>query len=169
VDRARGRLADQLLDLLAGERAVAGERGAQGGGGRLELLLRRVLLPRAQPQLAARVAHGAGERPVVARRDEVDRDPHQRALDDLALLQGLRQRDGGEVPQPRPQPEVHRRRVLGLDTAQPLERVRRRSVRALQQQLPREQRPIELPPAERAHGADSTETPTRRNPGSLAE
>ena len=49
-----------------------------------------------------------------------------------------------EPVEPRPQPDVHRRRVLRLDPADALERARDRHPAPLEQQLPREQGPVQL-------------------------
>ena len=51
---------------------------------------------------------------------------------------------------PRPQPGVHRRRVLGLQAADPLERRRQRLSHTREQELPGQQRPVQLPLCERA-------------------
>jgi hypothetical protein len=45
----------------------------------------------------------------------------------------------------RPEPDVHRRRILGLDAADPLERLRDRHSTALEQKLACEQRAVQLP------------------------
>src|SRR5215211_2733246 len=56
-----------------------------------------------------------------------------------------------EAGEPRPQSDVHRRRVLRLDAGDPLERRRQRQLAALEQQLAREQRAVELAPGQRSH------------------
>jgi len=56
----------------------------------------------------------------------VDRVPHQRGLHDGAPLERGGQRVALEALQPRPQADVHRRRVLRLDAGDLLERVRQR-------------------------------------------
>jgi hypothetical protein len=53
--------------------------------------------------------------------------------------------------QARPQPDVHRWRVLRLQRAHALERPRDRRAPAFEQELAREQRAVELALAERAH------------------
>ena len=130
-DAVRRLLADQRLDLLAPQRVAARERGAHllGGG------LRRVALRRPQPRRAARLPHGQRERPVVLARDQVDRAAHQRALDDAALLERAGEVGALEPLQARPQPDVHRRRVLRLQPGHPLEQPRDGIGGALEQAL----------------------------------
>ena len=89
-------------------------------------------------------------RPIVGGGDEVDGAAHQRRLDHLARLERARERVALEAGDPRPQPEVHRRRVLRLQPAHPLEHARGRQAGALQQPLAGEQRSIE-----RAGGEDA--------------
>ena len=50
-----------------------------------------------------------------------------------------------EVREPRPEPDVHGRRVLRLDPPDPLERRGQRHAPALQEQLAAEHRPVQLP------------------------
>jgi hypothetical protein len=80
----------------------------------------------------------------------VDRRAHERALDDRALLERAGQRVALEALQTGPQADVHRRRVLRLESGDELQRARDRDARALEQQLAGEQRPVELAAAERA-------------------
>jgi hypothetical protein len=97
----------------------------------------------------------------------MDRAPHERRLNDRAALERGGQRSALEPLEPRPQADVHRRRVLGLDPGDPLERPRQRHPAALEQQLAGEQRPVELPLGERAHGANHRRPATsvgRRRP-----
>ena len=74
----------------------------------------------------------------------MDREAHQRRLDDLAPLERPRQRVALEPGDPRPQPDVHRRRVLGLQGAHGVERVGESRLAALEQALAGEQGAIEL-------------------------
>jgi hypothetical protein len=82
----------------------------------------------------------------------MDRRAEQRSLDDRPSLERPRERVALEAVEPRPQPDVHRRRVLRLDTPDPPERLRQRVPGALEQQLAGEQRPVELLLAEGALG-----------------
>ena len=123
VDAARALPPEQRLDLGAAE-AAAGQLAAQpasGGGhrppGRLGVDAQQVLAPRG--------ADGDRQRPVVGARDEVDRRAHQRALHDLPALERAGEGGALEALEPRPQADVHRRRVLGLDAADALQRVER--------------------------------------------
>ena len=129
IDRADPRrpLADQLLQLPAGDHAIA-DTGFDGARDSRQLGGRRKALARAQPLLAAALAGRRRPRPPVARGDEMDRCPQQRPLDNRAPLERPRQRIAVEVLKPRPQSDVHRRRVLGLDAADALERLRNREL-----------------------------------------
>jgi hypothetical protein len=69
----------------------------------------------------------------------MDREAHQRALDDGAPLERAIERVALEPVEPRPQSDVHRRRVLRLDAADPLERLRQAVSLALEEELAREQ------------------------------
>ena len=84
----------------------------------------------------------------------MDRHAHQRGLDDRAALEGARELVALEARQARPQPDVHGRRVLRLQAADPLQRPGQRVAAALQQQLTREHGAVELALAENAFGAD---------------
>ena len=70
--------------------------------------------------------------------------PHQRALDDCLPLERPRQLVALEALEPCPEPHVHQRCVLRLDPADALERTGDGRLRALEQQLPREQCPVQL-------------------------
>ena len=150
------RLADQLLDLAAPQRAP-GEPRAQPARRGAHVARAEAVAVGLQPPVAARALDGERQRPVVARGDEVDRRAHQRPLHDAAALQRARQRVALEALQPRPQPDVHRRRVLRLQAAHALERPRDRERRALEQHLAGEQRAVEL-----ALGQDARLTARRR-------
>jgi hypothetical protein len=73
------------------------------------------------------------------------RRAHQGALDDRAALQGAIQLYSLESLHPRPETDVHRRRILRLQRAHPVEDLRQRRRDALQQHLACEQGPVELP------------------------
>ena len=67
-----------------------------------------------------------------------------------AALEQAREVVALEAREARPQPDVHRRRVLRLQAAHALEHARRCEVAALEQQLAGEQRPVEVALAEDA-------------------
>jgi hypothetical protein len=74
----------------------------------------------------------------------MDGHAHQRGLHDRAPFQRARELVALKAGQSRPQADVHRRRVLRLHPADPFERARERFAPACQQQLPLEQRAVEL-------------------------
>ena len=88
----------------------------------------------------------------------MDGRPHQRPLHDRPALESARQLLAAEVLEARPQPDVRVRRVLVLDAAQALERPRDGQRRAFEEQLPGEQRPVQLPLREYAlvHGRNAS-------------
>ena len=61
----------------------------------------------------------------------------------------------------RPRADVHRRRVLRLDPAHRVERVRQRQVERLEQALAREQRPVQVALGERLHARQDVRPPGR--------
>jgi hypothetical protein len=145
VPRGRVRLED-AVQLGLRQRAV---REVRPGLADSRLDLPPIGLVGFDPLLAPPAPDPDDERPVVALGDEMDRRPHQRPLDD-----GLpAQRAGELVPlealEPRPEPDVRRGRVLRLDPADPFQRAGQRRLRPLEQELPREQRPVQLPFGER--------------------
>ncbi len=74
----------------------------------------------------------------------MDGGSHQGGLHSAPLLQRRRQRLAGEVVQARPEGNVCRGCVLGLQTADPLQGVSEWQLRALQQQLAGEEGPVQL-------------------------
>jgi len=96
-----------------------------------------------EPPLSADVSDSFRKRPVVARRDEVDSSPHQRALNDRRLLERTRQVVAFEAFEPGPQPDVHRRCVLRLQTGHALEHSGQGRFASLQQLLAPEDRPVQ--------------------------
>jgi hypothetical protein len=70
----------------------------------------------------------------------------------MLLLQRAGQRVAVELGHPRPQPDVHRRRVLRLQPADGVQRRRDRAARRLEQPLAREHRAVELALGEDALG-----------------
>jgi hypothetical protein len=107
-------------------------------------------------------AHGRDHRVVVAGRDGVDRAAHQRALHDASLLVRPGQVVALETLDARPQADVRIRRVLVLDADQLVEDGRDRQGRPLQEELAREEGPIQAALTERlaglpGHGASARE------------
>ena len=79
---------------------------------------------------------------------EVDRRAQQRRLDHLAALQQTDQFFAIEVRDAGPEPDVHRRCVLRLEPTHPLKRGGDVERHPVQQQLAREQRPMQIAPGE---------------------
>jgi hypothetical protein len=144
-------LADQLRELGAGQRAV-GQPRAHAPGRRRHLGCGGVTTVITQPAGATLAANRERPPPPVARRDEMDRRPQQGPLDDGATLQRPGEPFALEALQPRPQTDVHRGRVLRLDAADALERLRQRRAPAREQQLAVEQGAVELALGQRALG-----------------
>jgi hypothetical protein len=63
--------------------------------------------------------------------------------------------------EPRPEPDVHRRGVLGLNSSDPLERTRDRYPAPLEQELTRQQCPVQLALCERSLGAQERAEPLK--------
>src|SRR5438067_9426462 len=92
-------------------------------------------LARPHPPLLPRLPNGRREWPVVRGRNEVDRRAQQRALHDRPLLQCRVEVGPRKTVHPRPQSDVHRRRVLRLEPAHLLEHRGDRQPRWPQQEL----------------------------------
>ncbi len=149
------RLAQVREDLRVRDPAVAQEREdvrdrdlrrARGGAGPnhvVHLLERRV------------------EERVVARRDEVERAAHHRRLQHVAAQHRALERRPAESVEPRPQPDVRRRRPLRLHPDEPLDRRERRRAPPLEQHLARERGAIQLPQRQRPHAAYATRVTVR--------
>ncbi len=90
------------------------------------------------------LSHGQGGGPPVLRGDEVDGAPQERSLYDGAVGQGQGEVLTSEPLHPRPQSDVHRRRVLRLEPAHALEGAGDGGPRTLEQKLAREERAVEL-------------------------
>jgi len=135
---------EELLDLLPAAWTV-GEKPAYAPGRRRHIV--RLVRVDSLPPAPARVANRDGERPVIALGDQVDRRAHQRRLDDRPALERAGQRVTLQALHARPEPEVHRRRVLRLKAGNSLERSRNGQPRPIEQQLPGQQRAVQLPPA----------------------
>jgi hypothetical protein len=142
--------ADELVELPTRDRGASGEPLADARAELLHLRSVDAAAHVANPPLAPRRARRQRERPVVARGDRVDRHAHERRLDDRAPLERARQRTALELRHPRPQPDVHRRRVLRLQAADSGDRLRDWGGRGLEQPLAREHRAVELARAEDA-------------------
>jgi hypothetical protein len=81
----------------------------------------------------------------VLRGDGVQGDPQQGGLDDPVLGEGEIQLDRSETGDPVPQRQIGSGRLLGLQPDQSPDRVDHLDRFALHQQLPAQQRPVELP------------------------
>ena len=73
----------------------------------------------------------------------MDRGPHQRALDDTALLERAGEHRSFEVGHPRPEADVAGRRVLHLDAAHLLDHPLERQARPLEEHLALEERTVQ--------------------------
>src|ERR1700694_5463641 len=135
---------EQLLELRLLERF-----GVDGGQDflpeRLDVDSALGELPRSLGPHVARKPRGDPEVVELARADQVQRSAHQRGLINEMRRQRLLQLFALEIPNPRPQADVGRRRVLRLHTRETLDRSHRVDVYALEQHLPRERPAIELP------------------------
>jgi hypothetical protein len=107
------------------------------------------------------IEHGNDGRPevkVFRGADDVERRAHERALDDAPL--GDRSIEVGrpEAGEPRPEPDVGRCRLLGLEATDPFRGRHDVEVGAFQEQLPGEGRAVQLSLAEvRVRGASRHE------------
>ena len=111
-----------LVQTITIQQFFAGQPAPDGDRRLLVVGRRRRVAGGPQPQRPARLTDGQGERPVVGRRHQVDRHPHERPLDDRPLLEQPGEVVAAEPLDPRPQADVHRRRVLGLQAAHQLQR-----------------------------------------------
>ena len=139
----------------------AGEPLGDQGGGRLHVDPLQVAPDGPGPPLPAGGPDGLGERRVVGGRDDVDGDPEQGRLDRPPVLEGPGQVVTAEVAQPRPQADVRRRGVLGLEAGDLLQRLGEGVAGALEEELAGQQGPVELAGGEHAlgHGRQSTRGP----------
>ncbi len=92
--------------------------------------------------------HQRTQQQAVVGGDEVDRPAHDADAHDLAALEQLRQRLRPEPLEPRPEPGIRIVWDLRLHADEVLHRRERRPRVPLQQQLPRERRTVQRPPAE---------------------
>ncbi len=93
---------------------------------------------------------------VVAPRDEVQRPAHQRRLQHETAPDRALERLAPEAGGAAPDPDVRRRRPLGLHPREPLDRRERRDAPPLEQQLPRQRRAVQLAQRQDALGHAST-------------
>ncbi len=93
----------------------------------------------------------------------MDGRAHDRRLHDPAALEGSSEIVAFEAVHPRPQADVHRRRVLRLEPAHALEDPGDRRAGPLEQELAREQSAVELAPGQDSFpgGGHRTELPRR--------
>jgi len=80
----------------------------------------------------------------------VQRDAEELRLDDKVLRERSRQLLLLEPRQAGPEPDVRRLGPLRLDRAEPFDRLLHAELAAFEQELPREQRAVELTPGEDA-------------------
>ncbi len=103
----------------------------------------------AQDPGTAGLPNAQGVPPELACRDHVDGRSHERRLDDGPVLEGGRQGRSLEAREAGPQPDIPRRRVLGLKPAHLLDGLGDRQVGPLEQELSSEQGALEGAAAER--------------------
>ena len=139
---------EAVLALELGKRlrrcdgAVTGQRAHRRGE-----LLRPLRLPG-----EVRLAHRRADKRIVARGDEMQRPSHHRRLHDRGPPEQALERLAPEARRPRPDADVRRRRPLRLHPDQALDHRLRREPLPLQQELPRERRPVQLAQREDALG-----------------
>jgi hypothetical protein len=92
---------------------------------------------------------------------------HQRGLDHRAALERPSEAVPLEVVESRPEPDVHRRRVLRLDPAETLQCPRQRLAAARQEELTLEERPVQLALREDSLAADQGCSSTLTAPSSF--
>ena len=88
---------------------------------------------------------------IVAAAHHVQRRPKRTCLDDRSASEAVRELLLPKAVEPRPERDVRRRRVLRLQRDEPLDRAGGRKPRPLDEQLPGEQRAIQLAEGERLH------------------
>ena len=130
------------------------ERSSENRGHRdlLDPPLRKELLVRGRPVVGAERTPRRGERPVVARRDDVQRPALQERLDDLLLLERARQLRVLEAVDARVQRQVRRRRVLRLQPTEQLDDLRNAGRLPLEEALARQERAVQLDACENPLG-----------------
>ena len=98
----------------------------------------RVVVPRRH------VAERPPEHRVVARRNEVKRAAHDGRFDDVPFQHGTFERLSPKACDARPEPDVGRGRPLALKPGEPLDRRESADLLALEEELPRERRAVQL-------------------------
>ena len=131
---------EAVLALQVGERLCRrdGPPGCERAHRRGELL-RPFRLPG-----EVRLAHGRPDERIVAPRDEVQRLPHRGRPDDRGLPEQALERPAPEPRRARPDADVRSLRRLRLHPDEALDHRRRRESRALEEELPRECRAVQL-------------------------
>src|SRR5439155_25529942 len=81
----------------------------------------------------------------------VQRPAEDAGFDDRAAHEATRQLLLAKPFEPRPEGDVRRRRVLGLEGHEPLDRLHDRETLPLEQKLSREERPVQLTQREGPH------------------
>src|SRR5690242_13886029 len=109
--------------------------------------LRERCLPR-----KVRLAHGRAEQRIIVLRDEVQRLPHDGRLDDGAARELTLERVAFEARRACPDPDVRSGGPLRLHPDEALDHRGRREALALQEELPRERRAVQLALREDALG-----------------
>jgi len=143
------------LDVRDAFRRRHGARGGERTHGRRELF-GTVRLP-----VEVRLAEGGPEQRVVGPRDEVQRLPHHRRLDDVPALELALQRAAPEAGRARPDADVRRRRPLRLQPDETGDHCCRRAPLPLEQELSGERRAVQLTSGEHPLGHART-LPTPR-------
>ena len=132
---------------------------------RVELPLVEALLPGAREPFEARVAERAVVDRMLACAEQVECAAEEAPAHDRAPLERARELLAAEALDPRPEVDVRRLDALRVQRADALERARDRQAGALEQELPREQRAVQL-----AHGQHTLAvTAGRRLSGSRRE
>jgi hypothetical protein len=140
----RALLAKQSIELLPVPRP-SGELAPELGGDCVEVDASVLAAVRAEPPLLTRWPDPGGEVPVVARRDDVDGRAHERPLHCTPPLERTREIAEREALEHRPETDVRRRGVLGLQTGDPLERAPDRDPGAGEKELAGEDSAVERP------------------------
>ena len=114
-------IVDEHLDQIRSVARPVGESLGDDGRDCLPTVVIQITAScHAAPQFPSGPAHRFGEDRVVRRREDVNRDSHDRRLNELCGLQRVGQLWSSKPPETRPEPDVGGRRVLSLDAADPL-------------------------------------------------
>ena len=139
---------------LAARERPRGEQRTGEGDDRPEVggAQRRAVLAVARQLAVEHRLHQRSQEEAVVGRDEVDGGPHHHDADDLAVEEQLAQLVGLEPVEAGPQGHVRVLRHLGLEADQVVDRVEDGPVRAPEQELALERRPVEGARAEDVGG-----------------